>query len=148
MSTDATKAAKNAPGWNCRAAAHAVALPTSTGTTAAGSVAGRAAMSHIFRAPGRSACGRSDGPTPNPALREAWELGEIGLPLLKECVPSFFGFVGHVEQQRRVAGQLLQARQPVGVRVEGGLQEPDSRRAHLQNLLGPLDGLFLQLLQR
>src|SRR6186997_3443355 len=80
----------------------ASAVPTSTGAIAAGSVRGRAAMSQI-----RSGTAR---PTPVTVRwsRAAGELREVGLASLHVGVPPLLGFIGHVEEEVRVVGQLLE----------------------------------------
>src|SRR5688500_10578079 len=112
MSSAARSAATNGPARNAPSAAP-TAVPTSTGTTAAGSVAGRAASSHV-RALMRP---RARG------SREARELREVGLPLLEERLLPLLRLLRHVVEERRVAGELLDAGEAVGVGVEGGLEE-------------------------
>src|SRR2546423_14545416 len=99
MKTAPTSAATNASGRNvpCVPASD---VPTSTGATDAGSVRTRAAMSQMRM------------PVPAP-LRPFRELREVGLALLDVGVAPLLGLVGHVEEQRRVAGELLDPRQPV-----------------------------------
>src|SRR5882672_5756117 len=79
--------------------AHAV--PTSTGTIAAGSVRGRAPATHLFTGASR-------------ALRE---LAEVRLALADVGVAPFLCFLGLVVEQRGVACELLDAREPVVGRV-------------------------------
>src|SRR5215212_5961589 len=81
----------------------ASAVPTSTGATAAGSVRGRAATSQS-----RSAL------TSSGALRE---LAEVGLALLAVGVASLLRLLRCIEEEVRVVGELLDARQPVLGRV-------------------------------
>src|SRR3954449_2309467 len=109
------------------------AVPTSTGAMAAGSVRGRAAMSQIRTAP---------------ALRSPRELREVGAALLDVGVAALLGLVAHVEQQRRVAGELLAPRQPVLGGVERRLQHPQRERRQRQHLAAPLHRLLLELLER
>src|SRR4051794_13134948 len=85
--------------------ADATAVPTSTGTTAAGRVRGRAPATQRFI-----------------RLWPPRELGEIGFPLLAVRVAALLRFFAHVEEQVGVVGQLLDAGQPVLVGVEAGLQ--------------------------
>src|SRR5271170_1191986 len=61
--------------------------------------------------------------------REALEFGKIGAALLQEGVAAFLGFLGQIVKQGRVAGQLLDSRQTVGVGVERRLQEANRGRA-------------------
>src|SRR5688500_17865457 len=78
----------------------AQAVPTSTGTTAAGSVRGRAPATHRFTsgAPG--------------------ELREVGRALLLVGVAALLGLLRHVEEQVRVVGQLLDPGEAVLLGVE------------------------------
>ena len=84
----------------------ASAVPTSTGATAAGSVRGRAAISQILAADGRSVR-RS---------RPARELGEVGRPLLLVGVAALRGLLAAVEEEVRVVRELLEAGVAVLVR--------------------------------
>src|SRR5215207_1191573 len=91
----------------------AVAVPTSTGTTAAGSVRGRAPRTQRFMAPapwGRSWTSR--------------ELREVGGPLLDVGVAALLALLAHVEEEVGVVGQLLDAGHAVLVGVEAGLEQP------------------------
>src|SRR5687768_9054554 len=126
MSSAQRSAATNGPARNGARSAAPTAVPTSTGTTAAGSVAGRAAPSQTRAAlmPG----GRRR------RSRKARVLREVGLPLLEERVLPLLRLLRQVVEQRRVAGELLQPREAVGVGVEGGLQEAQRRRALLRHL--------------
>src|SRR5690348_12363968 len=98
MNSAPISAARKVSGLNVPCVA-ARAVPTRTGATAAGSVRGRAAITQM------RTVGFSSGP-----LRE---LGEVRLALLLVGVASLLRLLGHVEQQRRVARKLLDARQPV-----------------------------------
>src|SRR5262245_37876644 len=82
------------------------------------------------------------------ALGEAWELREVRLALLHERVLALLRLVGQVVEQRRVASELLETGQAVGVGVEGGLQEAERGRALLEDLAGPLDRLVLEPRER
>ena len=73
---------------------------------------------------------------------------EVRLALLEERVPPFFALVGHVEQRRRVARELLQAGEAVRVRDERRLQEADRRRAVSEDLARPAHALVLELIER
>src|SRR5829696_5773439 len=110
------------------------AEPTSTGATAAGSVRGRAATSQSFNVLGFSG-----------ALRE---LAEVRLALLAVGVASLLRLFGPVEEEVRVVGELLDAREPVLGGVEAGLHEPQGERRELEHLAAPPDGLLLELLER
>src|SRR3954471_11325593 len=90
--------------------AHAV--PTSTGTIAAGSVRGRAPATHLF--------------TGSRTLRE---LPEVGPTLAHVRVPTFLRFFGLVVEQRRVARELLDAGEPVVGRVHRCLDHAQCQRA-------------------
>src|SRR5436190_2671401 len=84
----------------------AAAVPTSTGAIAAGSVRGRAAISQILKS----------GP-----LRV---LGEVRAAALLVGVSPLLAFLGHVEEERRVVGELLDSGEPVLGGVEARLQQP------------------------
>src|SRR5215470_1360384 len=92
---------RTTPSWT------ATAVPARTGETAAASVAGRAASHHT-----RALLG---------ALREA---GEVGLALLDVGVTALLRLLAQVVQQRRVAGQLLDAGEAVVRRVHPRLDHP------------------------
>src|SRR5690606_21848217 len=96
-----------------------------------------AAMSHAFGLD-------TAGPL---ASRKARELREVGFTLFEERIVTLLRLLSLVEQERRVAGELLQTRQAVRVGVERSLEEPQGRRAHLQDFPGPGDGLLLEPLQ-
>src|SRR5947209_7488386 len=112
------------PSWT------ATAVPASTAETATASVAGRAARNQT-----RAGLG---------PLREA---GEVGLALLDVRVTALLRLLAQVVQQRRVAGQLLDAGQPVVRRVHPGLDHAQREGAVLEHLAGPPDRLLLQPLQ-
>src|SRR5690349_23215632 len=80
------------------------AEPTSTGTTAAGSVRGRAPATHWLNVATRS------GP---PRKRR-----EVGLALRLVRLAPFLGLIRGVEEEVGVVRQLLDAREPVFVRME------------------------------
>src|SRR4051794_35037911 len=75
----------------------ATAVPTTTGTIAAGSVRGRAPASHSFQPVGT---GRAAGPAgPGPLTigsRALRELVEVGLALLHVGVAALLGLFAHV----------------------------------------------------
>src|SRR5690349_270212 len=83
----------------------AAAVPTNTGAIAAGRVRGRAAISQILKS----------GP-----LRV---LGEIRGASLLVGVPALLSLLAHVEEERRVVGELLDPGQPVLGGVEAGLEQ-------------------------
>src|SRR6185436_41410 len=111
------------------------AVPTRTGAMAAGSVRGRAAMSQM-RTPATSL-----------RLRPPRELREVGPALLDVRVAALLGLVAHVEEQRRVARELLHAGEAVLGRVEGRLEHPQRERRQREHLAAPLDGLLLEALE-
>src|SRR3954469_17488048 len=107
MNTLPIRAAMNAPtrgrSPSCSIAA---AVPTSTGAIAAGNVRGRAAISQIL----------NSGP-----LRV---LGEVRAASLLVGVAALLPFLGHVEEQGRVMGELLDAGEAVLGGVEARLEQP------------------------
>src|SRR5690606_20605016 len=107
----AVKAARKTPRRK-RPSPAAAALATTTGEMAAGKVMGRAAIHQIRQAGGRPASGGAGG-APGagpPASREAGELGEVGLPLLKEGIATLLRLVGQVEEQGGVARRAEERR--------------------------------------
>src|SRR6185503_10117944 len=95
-------------------------VPTSTGAIAAGNVGVRAATSQA-----------------RAALRELRELAEVRLSLLDESIAAFLGLIADVVQERRVAAELCETRQPIGIGVERRLQQAERERTSFQQLLGP-----------
>src|SRR5215212_2649823 len=79
----------------------AVAVPTSTGTTAAGRVRGRAPRTQRFMVAERLV---------RPS-RSAGELREVRAALLDVGVAALLALLAHVEEQVGVVGQLLDAGQ-------------------------------------
>src|SRR3954447_12862179 len=110
--------------------AHAV--PTSTGTMAAGSVRGRAPATHLLTAASR-------------ALRE---LLEVRAALVHVGVATLSRFLGLVVEQRRVAGELLDAGEAVVGRVHRRLDHAQRERAVVQHLVAPPHGLLFELFER
>src|SRR4051794_38656869 len=106
------------------------AVPTSTGAIAAGSVRGRAAISQILKS----------GP-----LRV---LGEVGTASLLIGVAPLLTLLGHVEEQRRVVGELLDPGQPVLGGVEARLEEAQGEGGEGRHLPAPGDRLALQFGKR
>src|SRR6185503_18764055 len=102
----------------------------------AGSAAGRPSARF---APGR--------PRPD-RLRPPRELREVGPALLDVGVAALLGLVAHVEEQRGVARQLLDAGEAVLGRVERRLEHPQRQRRKREHLAAPLDGLLLEALER
>src|SRR5690348_1361120 len=107
------------------------AVPVSTGATDAASVAGRTADPHT-----------------RPALGTLGEPGEIGFAFLDVCVPAFLRLFAQVVEERRVTGQLLNARQAVIRCVEPGLEHAQREGAELEHAPAPRDGLFLEVGKR
>src|SRR3954452_8605140 len=104
MSSEPSRAATKRRGWNIPAVA-ASAVPTSTGAAPVGSVRGRAAMSQMRTALGRSAAAWAwtviSGPPRE--LREVRPaLGLVGLA-------SLLRLLGGVEEQVGVVRELLHA---------------------------------------
>src|SRR5215210_5058956 len=87
----------------------AAAVPTSTGAIAAGSVRGRAAISQILKS----------GPL--------GVLREVGRATLLVGVTAFLPLLGHVEEQGRVVGELLEAGIAVLDCVEARFEEPQGQ---------------------
>src|SRR2546421_11201754 len=109
------------------------AVPTSTGTTPAPSVLGRAASTKT--------CPGDPSGAPGEGVEARRAFLEVGVaPLL--------GLLVHVIEKGGVPGELLDAGEPVGVGVEGGLEEADGQRAHLEDAPGPGDRLLLEALER
>src|SRR5918993_2768851 len=112
----------------------AAAVPTSTGTTAAGRVRGRAPRTQRFMAGGGT--GRPSWPT--------GELRVVRRPLLDVGVAALLALLAHVEEQVGVVGQLLDAGHAVLVGVEAGLEQAQGEGRQRQHLPAPLDRLLLQ----
>src|SRR5690606_26767163 len=73
------------------------------------------------------------------------EAGPVGFALLEECVAAFDGFVGHVGQPCRLAGEHLLADHAVVHGVERELQHPLGRGALRVDLRRPVERDMLQL---
>src|SRR5881392_913183 len=108
----------------------AAAVPTSTGAIAAGSVRGRAAIN-------QSLIVASGSPR---------VLAEVGLAALRVGVAALLALLRHVEEQRRVVGELLKAGEPV--LVEARLQQPQGERREGIHLAAPRHRLPLEVLDR
>src|SRR5947207_4705156 len=139
-----SSAATKAPTRRLFVSAAARLVPTSTGATAAGSVRTLAAISQM-----RTACAStaiaSSAASP---LRATREPGEVGLALFDVGVTPLLRLVAHVEQQRRVPGELLDAGEPVLGRVERRLEHAQRQRRERQHLAAPLHRLLLEALER
>src|SRR3954468_8605175 len=108
----------------------AAAVPTRTGAIAAGSVRGRAAISQILKS----------GP-----LRV---LGEVRAASLLVGVAALLALLRHVEEQRRVVGELLDSREAVLGRVEARLEQPQGEGREGGHLAAPGDRLPLEVAER
>src|SRR5215468_3912931 len=118
------------------AAAHAV--PTATGTTAAGRVRSRAAAIQVRSGSGASVMGGSGMGARAFASRIALEPREVGLALLEVCLLALAALVGGVVEQRRRAGELHHAGLAVAVGVHRQLEEAQRGRRHREHLAAPL----------
>src|SRR5262249_14679690 len=120
------------------AAAHAV--PTTTGTTAAGSVRSRAAAIQVRSGSGESVM----------ASRSwiALEPRDLGLALLQVRLLALAALVGGVVHQGRRAGELHHAGLTVAVGVHRQLEEAQRGRRHREHLAAPLQRGGLELGER
>src|SRR4051794_32861128 len=128
MKIEPTSAATKAPQRTWSTASTAAAVPTSTGAIAAGRVRGRAAINQMrgFK-----------------VSRTFGELREVrGLAALPGVAP-LLALLGHVEEQRRVVGELLEARDPVLGGVEARLQQAEREGGEAGHLPAPGDRLAL-----
>src|SRR5690348_11213456 len=107
------------PSWT------AMAVAARTGATDAASVAGRTADHQTLR-----------------ALRE---LAEVGLALLDVSITALLRLFAHVVEERRVARELLDAREPVVRRIHSRLDHAQRKRAQLEHAPAPGHGLLLQV---
>src|SRR3954447_8199481 len=121
----------------------AAAVPTSTGTIAAGSVRGRAPSTQRFMSGPRS-CARARAAT----SRSSREAREVGRALLLVRVATLLRLLRHVEEQVGVVRQLLHAGEAVLLGVERRLQQPQRERREAQHLAAPVERLLLQPVQR
>src|SRR6195256_3334407 len=119
----------------------AAAVPTSTQTTPAPSVLGRAASQKRPAVPGFPMRGAMLGLGPPGGGVDA------RLALLQVGVAALLLLLVHVEEEGGVAGELLDARQAVGVGVEGRLEQSEGQRAHLEDAPAPGDGLLLEAVE-
>src|SRR4051812_13463833 len=120
------------------AAAHAV--PTTTGTTAAGRVRSRAAAIQVESGDASVMAGSRS--------RIALEPREVGLALLEVGLLALAALVGGVVQQRRRAGELHHAGLAVAVGVHRQLEEAQRGRRHREHLAAPLQRGRLELGER
>ncbi len=113
----------------------AAAVPTSTGTMAAGKVLGRAPRTHRLIGPGGA--GTSTGtlpvltPTRGPGVdrsRATGEAAEVGLAVLLEGVAALLAFLAHVEEHGGVTGELLEAGQSVVGGVQAAFEHAQGQR--------------------
>src|SRR3954468_7005528 len=141
MSSEPSRAATKRRGWKIPAVA-ASAVPTRTGAAPVGSVRGRAAMSQMRMALGRSAWTWTVMSRPPGELRVIrLALGLVGLAPLP-------GLLGAVEEEGGVVRELLDAGVAGRVGVEARLEEPQRERGEREHLAAPLHGLLLQALER
>src|SRR4051794_3410213 len=110
----------------------AAAVPTRTGAIAAGSVRGRAAISQILML----------GP-----LRPLWVLGEVRAASLLEGIAALLALLAHVEEERRVVGELLDPGEAVLGRVEARLEQAEGKGGERRHLAAPRDGLSLEVVE-
>ena len=76
------------------------------------------------------------------------ELREVRLALLAVGVAALLGLLAAVEEQVRVVGELLDARQAVLGGVEARLQQAQRERRQREHLAAPLHRLLLEALER
>src|SRR5690242_11602077 len=117
-----TSAARNGRTLMSSTRSTAAAVPTRTGAIAAGSVRGRAAINQRRM-----------------RLRAPWVLAEVGLAALHVRVAALLPLFGHVEEERRVVGELLEAGEPVLVRVEARLEQSQGEGGEGVHLAAPRD---------
>src|SRR5262249_19582766 len=87
-------------------------------------------------------------PRASPSLGPLRELREVGRALLHVCRLALLGFFGHVVEERRVARELLDAREAVVRRVARRLDHPQRERAVPEHLATPLHGFDLEVSER
>src|SRR5581483_3182580 len=93
------------------------------------------AAGHARRRRWRAA--RSSGHSSGQAL----ELAEVRLALLEIGVPALLAFLREVIEQRRIAGELLQARLTIAIGIERGLEATQRNGAIGEHLATPLHRL-------
>src|SRR6187399_179853 len=108
MKIEPTRAATNAPQRMSSTCSTAAVVPTRTGAIAAGRVRGLAAISQMrgFK-----------------ISRTLGELREVRALAALPGVAALLALLGHVEEQRRIVGELLEAGDPVLGCVEARLQQ-------------------------
>src|SRR5581483_2402944 len=99
------------------------------------------------RPPGACAAGSPRSTRGRPS-REPFEAREVGPALLEVRVAALLRLLAHVIEERRVPGELLEAGEAVGVRVERRLEAAERERAVLEHAPAPGDGLVLEPLER
>src|SRR5699024_3709690 len=67
--------------------------------------------------------------------------------LFLERVPALLCLLAHVEEHRRIAGELLHTGGTIADGVDGALEHAQCQRGLVQHLTGPGDGFLLQFLQ-
>src|SRR5271166_3072737 len=130
----------------------AAAVPTTTGTIAAGRVRSRAPSTQRRNFPGAGGAAVFSV-TARSALREARppgsrttrETSEVGWATLLEGVPPLLGLLAHVEEHGRVTGELLQPGEAVVGRVDAAFQHAERERRQREHLPAPGDRLVLEL---
>src|SRR3954447_3379033 len=141
MSSEPSRAATKRRGWKIPAVA-ASAVPTRTGAAPVGSVRGRAAMSQMRMALGRSAWTWTVMSRPPGEVRVIrLALGLVGLAPLP-------GLLGAVEEEVGVVRELLDAGVAVLVGVEARLDQAQGEGGEGEHLAAPGDRLALQLVER
>jgi hypothetical protein len=73
--------------------------------------------------------------------------GEVGLALLQVGVSPFLSLLGHVEEEVRVMGELLDPGQPILIGVEARLEHAQRKRRHDDHLPTPADRLSFELVE-
>src|SRR4051794_32854146 len=141
MSSEPSRAAAKRSAWKVPAVP-ASAVPTSTGAAPVGSVRGRAAMSQM-----RTALGRSGAWTWAVISRPPGELREVRAALGPVGVAPLLRLLGGVEEEVRVVGELLDAGVAVLVRVEARLDQPQREGGEREHLAAPLHRLLLEAVQ-
>src|SRR5829696_7850908 len=130
MKIEPIRAATNAPQRMSSTFSTAAAVPTRTGAIAAGRVRGRAAISQMrgFK-----------------ASRTFRELREVRAATLLVGVAPLLALLGHVEEERRVVRQLLDAGEPVLGGVEARLEQAQGEGGEARHLTAPGHRLALEV---
>src|SRR5262249_23364133 len=82
---------------------------------------------------------------PNAMSRKSPEFLVVRFALFDERVPALLALLGEVEQEGRIARELLQAGLTITIRIHARLEQPQGCGAVLEHLPAPLDGFRLQL---